>query len=127
LLHPSAARAGEKVFTATPATESHYGLFGLLDHRSSYGEGVFPEPFLIDDSDLETNELRLDWLRADAGTSHADELTAEIEHGFGLVTVEAEFHYERESSPDDIVDGIGNIGLGARVPAFQSVSAAQLI
>jgi hypothetical protein len=47
-----------------PSENTRYGLFGLLDHRSSYGQGVFPEPFLVDDSDLEVNEARLDWLRS---------------------------------------------------------------
>src|SRR6266404_9557656 len=41
--------------------DTHYGLFNWLDHRSAYGQGAFPEPFLVDDSDLEVNELRLDW------------------------------------------------------------------
>ena len=44
------------------SASTRYGLFGWLDHRSGYGQGVFPEPFLVDDSDLETNEARLDWL-----------------------------------------------------------------
>ncbi|MBV8351584.1 MAG: hypothetical protein JOZ21_04850, partial [Verrucomicrobia bacterium] len=47
--------------TVQPAG-ARYGLFDWLDHRSAYGEGVFPEPFLVDDSDLETNELRFDWI-----------------------------------------------------------------
>src|ERR1035437_4920651 len=40
------------------ATDTRYGLFNLLDHRSTYGEGVFPEPFLVDDSVLEDDEDR---------------------------------------------------------------------
>ena len=52
--------------------DTRYGLFGLLDHRSSYGQGVFPEPFLVDDSDQEINEFRLDWFHAKAGTSRSD-------------------------------------------------------
>ena len=38
--------------------DNRYGPLNLFDHRSMYGMGTFPEPFLIDDSDLEVNELR---------------------------------------------------------------------
>src|SRR6185437_14654019 len=100
---------GAHAQTNSPAapddSSNRYGLFNALDHRSSYGQGAFPEPFLVDDSDLED-----------------DEVTAEIEKGFGLMTVEAELHYERASEAGDVVDGIGNIDLGARYPFYQFVS-----
>lgn len=48
-------------------TGTRYGLFNGLNHRSDYGQGVFPEPFLVDDSDLEQNEARLDWLHTGIG------------------------------------------------------------
>jgi hypothetical protein len=62
---------------------TRYGLFNWLDHRSAYGEGVFPEPFLVDDSDLEVNEARLDWLHTRANDQHSDLVTGEVEKGFG--------------------------------------------
>ena len=32
---------------------TRYGLLGVLDSRSQYGLGVLPEPFLVDDSDVQ--------------------------------------------------------------------------
>ena len=110
--------------TESPASaaDTRYGLFNLLDHRSSYGQGVFPEPFLVDDSDLEVNEARLDWAHAKGHDTTGDEVTAEIEKGFGLLTVEAEFHFERDVDAGAVSSGIGNIDLGARYPFYQFVS-----
>jgi hypothetical protein len=76
----------------------------------------------VDDSDLEVNEARLDWVHTKAHAATADELTAEIEKGFGLLTVEAELHYERDVDSGNVSDGIGNIDLGARYPFYQYVS-----
>ena len=107
--------------TTTPDTR--YGLFGLLDHRSTYGQGVYPEPFLVDDSDLEVNEARLDWQHSKAGASGTDILHPEIEHGFGLVTVEIEAPYEWDRLPGGaVVQGSDNVDLGARFPVYQYVS-----
>jgi hypothetical protein len=103
--------------------DTRYGLFNGLDHRSSYGQGVFPEPFLVDDSDLEVNEARLDWVHTEANDSKGDEVTAEVERGFGLLTLEAEFHFERGVDVGDVSQGIGNIDLGARYPFYQFVPA----
>jgi hypothetical protein len=118
------AHAGDNVsLTSTVTTpDTRYGLFGLLDHRSSYGQGVFPEPFLVDDSDQEINEFRLDWFHAKAGTARTDIGTAELEKGFGVVTLEIEVPYERDSSPDGVEQGMSNVDLGARVPFFEYVS-----
>jgi hypothetical protein len=56
----SSDQAGSSSMTlSNTSAGTRYGLFDLLDHRSVYGQGVFPEPFLVDDSDLETNEARL--------------------------------------------------------------------
>jgi hypothetical protein len=107
---------------AEQTASTRYGLFNLLDHRSSYGQGVFPEPFLIDDSDLETNEARLDWLHTEGFHQRSDVVTAEIEKGFGLLTLEAEVPYERDNAEGVTAEGIGNIDLGARYPIFQYVS-----
>ena len=119
-----AAYAGDP--PATPAApDSRYGLFGLLDRNSSYGKGVFPEPFLNDDSDLEPGEIRFDWLRTARGSSHHDTFRVEIEQALGPVTFELEVPYERDVAPGERVDGLGNISLGARVPVFQSVSPSR--
>lgn len=114
-----------------------YGLFNGLDHRSQYGAGVFPEPFLVDDSDLEINELRLDWIHQEKSGVVGDEVSAEIEKGFGNLTLEFEVHYERGTqrnfdplshvSSVDREEGIGNVDVGARYPLYQFVSADQKI
>ena len=110
--------------TASETTpDSRYGLFDWLDHRSEYGQGVLPEPFLVDDSDLEPGEARLDWLHTGAGPRRNDAVTAEVEKGFGLLTLELEVPYERDASPDETLQGIGTINLGARCPFYQFVSA----
>jgi len=103
--------------------DSRYGLFDGLNRRSWYSQGDFPEPFLVDDAGLEINEARLDWLRTGAGPQHSDAVTAEVEKGFGLLTLEIEVPYERDASPSGIAQGVGNIDLGARYPFYQFVSA----
>src|ERR1700744_328297 len=77
-----AVRAGDTTVTTSTTTaepDTRYGLFNLFDHRSSYGQGVFPEPFLVDDSDQEINEFRLDDLHTTVPGSHSDAITAEVE------------------------------------------------
>ena len=115
--------------TPTASSDTRYGLFDWLDHRSAYGEGVFPEPFLVDDSDLEANEARVDWLHTEAHDIRSDVVTAEIEKGFGLLTLEIEVPYEvdTESHPNKTVNGFDNIDLGARYPVCQFVSDNQAV
>jgi hypothetical protein len=107
--------------TVQPAG-TRYGLFNWLDHRSAYGEGVFPEPFLVDDSDLETNEFRFDWVHTRGNNQHTDLVRAEVEKGFGLLTLELEVPYERDVSAGTVSEGVDNISLGARYPIYQIVS-----
>jgi len=107
---------------ASAADNTRYGLFGLLDHRSGYGESTYPEPFLNDDSNQELNEFRFDWFHSELHHQRSDEMLMEIEHGFGLLTVEVELHYNRESAPGELVKGLGNVDLGARYPIFQYVT-----
>jgi hypothetical protein len=114
---PAAATANSCV---TPSTR--YGLFNGLDQRSWYSEGNFPEPFLVDDTGLEINEGRLDWLSTGANSQHRDVASAEVEKGFGLTTLEFIVPYERDASSARISRGIGNIEVGARHPLYQFVS-----
>ena len=115
--------AGGKLLADDPAApDTRYGFFNGLDHRSSYGQGVFPEPFLVDDSDLETRELRLDWQHTASGSSHSDNAKAEIEYGIGLLTLELEVPYERGVAAGETTDGLANIDVGARYPFYQFVS-----
>ena len=101
---------------------TRYGLFDGLDRRSWYSEGDFPEPFLLDDSGLEINEARLDWLHTSAGSRRDNTVKAEVEKGFGNVTLEIEVPYEHDASPGGTAQGLGNIDLGARSPFYQYVS-----
>jgi hypothetical protein len=105
------------------ALGTRYGPFGLLDQSSRYGLGVFPEPFLVDDSDLEVNELRLDVFDTRAGAQHSDLFKAELEKGFGPVTFELEFLYQRDVSTGVVSGGVNSINPGVRVPFYQYVSA----
>jgi len=114
--------ASSSVTLSNGSMNTRYGLFDWLDHRSSYGQGVFPEPFLVDDSDLETDEARLDWLYTHRNDQHSDQITAEVEKGFGLLTLEIEVPYERDVEAGGVTEGVGNIDLGARYPIFQYVS-----
>ena len=105
-----------------PPPDSRYGLFNQLDHRSSYAQDVFPEPFLVDDSAAEDDEARLDWLHTTADASKSDVITAEVEKGFGLLTLEIEVPYERDVQGGDVSQGVGNIDLGAR---YQNLALAR--
>lgn len=116
----------ESSFAASPAG-TRYGLFNWLDSRSEYGQGAFPEPFLVDDSDLEVNEARLDWLHTRAVGATGDRVTAEVEKGFGLVTLELELPYERDTTAGTTTEGFDNIDLGARCPVYQYVSRGGLL
>jgi hypothetical protein len=126
LLNAIPAIAGDASSLTSPAIattpDTRYGPFDLFDHRSNYGEGVFPEPFLVDDSDLEQGEFRLDWLHTAGGDAHTDLFTGEIEHGFGLVTLELEVPVERDYAGGTKVSGFDNINPGIRAPFYEYVS-----
>jgi hypothetical protein len=110
---------------ATPEVQpgdTRYGLFNWLDRRSAYGE-AFPEPFIVDDTALETDEARLDWLHTGAGADHSDSIKAEIEKGFGVTTFEIEAPYTREVSGGQVTKGWENVDLGVRAPFYQYVSS----
>jgi hypothetical protein len=112
--------------TIVPAN-TRYGMFNWLDHRSAYGQGVYPEPFLVDDSDLEVNEARLDWLYQAANGQQTNLVTAEVEKGFGELTLEVEAPYEYNTAQAQVTQGTANIDLGARYPIYQYVSKDGMI
>jgi hypothetical protein len=119
-----AAMTNEQNAAVPPESQAdtRYGLFNGLDSHSDYGQGVFPEPFLVDDSDLEPGEARLDWLHTEASGSKSDVATAEVEKGFGLMTLELEVPYERDTMAGTTTQGFDNLDLGARYPFYQFVS-----
>jgi len=108
--------------TAASSAATRHGLFNWLDSRSSYGVGIFPEPFLVDDSDLEPNEFRLDWLHSQGPGQRSDSGKLEFEKGFGLMTLELEVPYEYTVVDGETSKGFDNINLGARYPLYQFVS-----
>ena len=111
------------VLADEPTTaEARYGLLNGLDHRSFYQQGDFPEPFLVDDTGLELNEARLDWLRSGIGSTHQNNMRAEVEKGFGVATAELEVPYEYDSAPQGVTQGFANIDLGIRSAFYQFVS-----
>jgi hypothetical protein len=124
---PSFAGAGTGAFSdssnpPSSTANTRYGPFGVLDSRSQYGLGVIPEPFLVDDSDLEVNEFRLDILDTRSGARHGDLFKTELEKGFGQVTVELELLYERDVSAGVVSAGVNSVNPGARLPIYQFVS-----
>lgn len=112
--------------TATSATadsSARYGLFDRLDHRSSYGNDVFPEPLLVNDSNLEENEARLEWFQSRAGGHEENNvITAELAHGFGNVTLELAAPYEIDKAPGQTTHGWDDIETSARCPLFEAVA-----
>jgi hypothetical protein len=133
----------QRSLRADDASDSHYGPFGLYDHRSLYGKGVFPEPFLVDDSDREVNEFRLDWNHQGGKGQNDNVMRMELEKGFGLLTLELEVPYEYDTSTvfdpnfssynytgtvlHNRSQGFDNINLGVRIPFYQYVSNDELI
>ena len=109
------------------STGTRYGLFNWLDPRSEYGQGVFPEPFLVDDSDLEPGEARLDWLHTGIQGSRGNVVKGEVEKGFGLMTVELEVPYEYDTAPNGTTKGFANIDAGVRYPFYQLVSTSGFV
>ena len=83
---------------AADAGDTRCGALGLLDNRSQYGKGVFPEPFIVDDTDREANEFRLDWTHRNGNGHNANLMRAEFEKGLGAVTLELEVPYEYDTS-----------------------------
>ena len=119
-----AAFTNEQTAAISPTPSgTRFGLLNGLDHRSEYGQGVFPEPFLVDDSDLEPNEARLDLLHTQVNGSKNEVVKAEVEHAFGLMTMELEVPYEYDTAAGETTKGFDNIDLGARYPLYQFVSA----
>jgi len=118
----AALAGGRGMAEDSVAPDARFGLFNGLDSRSSYGQGIFPEPFLVDDSDLEAGELRFDWLRTAVGGAHRDNVKGEVEYGIGLMTLEMEVPYEHDESGGETSEGFGNIDVGARYPLYQIVS-----
>jgi len=110
---------------ADSAADDHYGPFGLLDHRSKYNTGWFPEPLLTDEMDGD-QEVRLNYRHFEQPGTQVTEVSAEVEKNFGNLTIELELPYEREATHEDgereVEEGIGPFEISARHPFAQYVS-----
>src|SRR5438132_6451017 len=106
-------------------------LLTPVNPNAMYGKFWFPEPLRGPEMDVD-NELRLDWFHAERLHLRSDEVKAELEKSFGLLTLEAEAPYQRdeETARDPLTgrqtrsraEGIGKIELSARYPLYQFVS-----
>ena len=115
--------AGSDLQTGAVAQpDTRYGLCGLLDTRSLYGQGAFPKPFIVDDTDLEINEVRFDWLHFKSQGEHNDVFSGEIEKGFGPATDEVRVPYEYDLADGVHTRGFDDVELGIRTPVYQYVS-----
>ena len=133
-LLPSITHGGD---SGAPSSDSCYGPWGVFDSRSMYGKGIFPEPFLVDDSDLEVNEIRFDWFHQESSGQTGNFFLGEFEHGFGLMNVELEVPYllntQREFDPTlrrsigIRSQGFDNMSIGVRNPVYQYVSPDEFI
>jgi hypothetical protein len=107
-------------------------FFNLLDHRSRYGTGFFPEHFRQTSLDAE-HELRVDYFHGEQSVRREDEIEAEVEWAIGnlTLTIEAEWESEREFEPDEGVlgrqEGWQTIKFKAHHPLYQYVSRDDFI
>ncbi|MDB5323714.1 MAG: hypothetical protein JWN40_5345 [Phycisphaerales bacterium] len=122
-----------RIAAAEPdALSSGRYMGGLLDHRSRYGQFWFPEPLRGPEMDVD-RELRIDWFHSEKKGVQQDEVKAEVEYNFGLLTLEVAAGYDRASSSAfdaalgrtirDVEDGASGIELSARHPIYQYVSS----
>lgn len=116
-----AAQTGTNSLTAS---DSRFGLFDALDHRSAYYGEFFPQPLLVEDTGLEQDgELEFSSLHTQANDQKTDLVSAGFQKSFGLLTFEVEFPYEWASDSDDSMQGMDSIEVSAHYPLYQFVSA----
>lgn len=100
--------------------DNRYGLFNGLDHRSLYGKGVYPEPLLVDDSDGEIHELRLDWFHQNGKGFNGNMTLGEFEVGNGIWTFELAGAYEYDTQTMPGLGGVRVQGLDNLAPGFRT-------
>lgn len=119
------------VITAAQAADAgdRY-FFNLLDRRSVYGKGWFPEHFRQTSLDAE-REVRLDYFHGEKRGKVEHEIEGEIEWnvvGQLTLTIEAEWESERSISFEsgaaerEREEGFSNVYLKAHHPLYQYVS-----
>ncbi|MDA8429680.1 MAG: hypothetical protein M0T70_10540 [Geobacteraceae bacterium] len=126
------ATAASAVTQDGTAADTHYGWFGSLDYRSQYGQFWFPEPFRLDETDVD-NEVRFDWVHQAGHGKVTNDSHVEIEKAFGVTTFELEIPYQSETdtttdplsglTSKERTRGVGNIEISVRRPIQQFVSS----
>jgi hypothetical protein len=117
---------------ATPSdlVGTRFGPFGLFDTRSQYGTGFFPEPFLVDEGDLD-REFVVSSIHEEGANSLSSSVTAEVEWSFHLLTVEVEAPYEHDITYDPTgrtnAEGVGSPSVSFRHPIWQYVSPSETV
>jgi hypothetical protein len=113
--------AATNVWTAQNA---RFGPFDCLDHRSGYYGDTFPQGLLVEETSAEPEgELELNYLHTGAGKKKDDIIGSEFQKSFGVFTFELELPYQRTVRSHGTLEGVGNIELNTRMPAYQFVSA----
>ena len=75
----------------------------------------------------------MDWQHTQANHQRSDRLTAEVEHGFGVLTLEVEVPFATTTttaptaSGSRVRAGFDNVDLGARCPVYQFVSTRKWV
>ncbi len=124
--------------TSSPSVPDRY-FFDLLDHRSSYGNDFFPDPFIGPEFDSE-RQLELDYLHGEKHGVRDDEIDGGFQWNvFGQTTIAAEFGWDSEhqaaihggvGEEDDQAanaSGLENVDLAIYHPLFQYVSRDSLL
>jgi hypothetical protein len=121
----------------TSASASGRYFFDLLDHRSSYGNDFFHDPFIGPEFDSE-RQIELDYLHGERRGSRDDEIDAGFQWNiFGQTTIAGEFGWDSEHQPalhggadggdgqdnqNQNSSGLENVDLAIYHPLFQYVS-----
>jgi len=116
---------------ASGGSSTREGFLRLLDSRSVYAKDWFPEPLLADESGVD-NEFAMTCFHAEKRNQQTDQIHAEVEKSFGLLTLEIGGGYEADRSATfdpasgtydrEHEQGFTNIELGARYPLLELVS-----
>jgi len=115
-------------------TESSRYCFDLLDHRSSYGDDFFPDPFIGPEFDSE-RQIELDYLHGEKRGVRDDEVDAGFQWNvLGQTTIAGEFGWDsehevnlhtgsgRNGDESHNSSGLENVDLAVYHPLFQYVS-----
>ena len=109
---------------------TRFGPLGLFDSRSQYGTGFFPEPFLVDEGDLD-REFVISSIHQEGAGSLSTSATVEVEWSFKMLTVEVEAPYEHDITYDPTgrtnAEGMGSPELSFRHPIWQFVSPNETV